>query len=1039
MQIIVIKNLTEITTQINYECKNYYSSKIELDNLTIQKITEESKIYSFVGNNSDYLGELNIKIPKLLNSLWEEPKLVALLLCNSDNINVKEVLAPLFCNNFYQNILSPYTVEENLLYIIYLMLKDEINKLDSINHINNFLNQTPCGYILSELKHKNDIKEFAKIVIQNVLEKIEISYSDKALNLDIDNIENELSKFEEELKKKKKKKISQLENLIFLKSIDYEINVEDSNIKSTKAESYIDTYHIRNQNKHNLFNEKYICNLDRKKLKELAINHINENDMKDYASKYVLKCSNDENLFSNEILYNKIFNSKYSKIIFLLYQIDFLKSAEILDLLINSFIDNIEIIPTSLKCISKIIYVLIKRKFPNIKQFEQNAFVGKFLFINLLIPIFLEPIKIYINNFIISQNSISNLKLVLEVFSQLMLGNLYNNKDNQYSYMPYNLYFIEKMPKVFEIYKNITNVPVPKFIEKLINEEFPDNYKYEYFNENKEEIVFYRTIFISLNDIAVLMKNMDDCKNILFPNNINAGINDNNNKNYSKLYMIFQRLNSEFYQNQINQRCNKNFEVIINNKKKYLFNQELLLFDDLLINPNYQYLFNIEQKKPHFYIKELTKINNEESIKTNNIIKIKNYLCSLLYNCRKLNNFDFPTQKSTLEILNKIKIFLKSNEYIIDNTIPNEWYVNSLLDCLKKLPRDLSDNDYRLLYENLEENIKSSIKVLDFEKISDCFGKMKNIKKNINYFNQAKGAIIDINLNQKVKNIIENKYIPIEMLFKNNKGKNEFLIIKLSDKKELPTKDINPSYKACRNVEQFIKYFPNFVKLQQAKHFILFDEINNLEVTKRIYDYIDFISEKIDKKNLGSDEQKIIKEKIYDFILSKLYDKLYPINPDTTDLDILNTCKKLSWTEPKNFIEDVKDNNYDIFMDDIKQLFMKLLKEKSPRKKIIIIKEIFQTIEKVITFNDQANKSGTDDNLHILLYIFVKIQPRMIKTDIDYINLFFKDDLGLEEQQLSQLITVCNILGDFKTKYLIGVSEEEYINNCNLALKGKRI
>ena len=458
-----------------------------------------------------------------------------------------------------------------------------------------------------------------------------------------------------------------------------------------------------------------------------------------------------------------------------------------------------------------------------------------------------------------------------------------------------------------------------------------------------------------------------------------------------------------------------------------------------IINQNYQYLFNIEQKKPHFNIKELTKIKNEESIKINNIIKIKNYFCSLLYNCRKLNNLDFPTQKNTLEILNKIKIFLKSSEYIIDNTIPNEWYINSLLNCLKNLPKELSDNDYKLLYDDLEDNIKTSIKALDFEKMSDCFGKMKNIRKDINYFNQAKAATIDINLNQKVKNIIENKYIPIEMLFKNNKGNNEFIINILSDKKELPTKDINPSYKICRNVEKFIKYFPNFVKLQQIKHFILFDEINNLEVAKRINDYIDFISEKINKKDFNANEQKIIKEKIYDFILSKLYDKLYPQNPDTTDLNILNTCKKLSWTEPKHFIEDVKDNNYDIFMDDIKQLFMKLLNEKSPRKKRIIINEIFQTIAKVITFNDQTNKSGADDNVNILLYIFIKIQPKMIKTDIDYINLFFKDDLGLEDQQLSQLITVCNILGDFKAKYLIGVSEDEYVKNCNLALKVKRI
>ena len=1004
-----------------------------------QKLTEENKIYTLVGNNNYYLGDMDTKIPKLLNSLWEEPKLVALLLSNSDNKSVKEVLAPLFCNNFYQNILSPYSVEEILLYIIFLMLKDEINKLDSINNINDFLNQTPCSYILNELKHKKDIKEFAKIIIQSVLEKIEISYSDRVLNLDIDIIEKELNKFEDELKKKKKKKIFHLENLIFLKSIDYEVNVEDNNNdKDNKLDSYIDAYQMRNQNKHNLFNEKYVCNLNRKQLKEIAIKHINEIDMKDYASKYVLKSSNDDNLFSNELLYSIIFKSKYSKILFLLYQIDFLKSIEILDLLINSFIDNIEIIPTSLKCISKIIYVLIKKKFPNIKEFEQNAFVGQFLFINLLIPIFLEPIKIYINNFIISQNSLSNLNLILQVFSQLILGNLYNNKDNQFSYTPYNLYFFEKMPKIFEIYKSITNVPIPKFIEKLINEEFPDNYKYEYFNENKEEIVFHRSILITINDIAVLMKNMNDCKNILFPDNNKDGANDNN-KNNSKLYIIFQRLNSEHYQKLINEKCSKSFEVINDNKINFFFNEELILFDELLINPNYQYLFNIEQKKPHFYIKELTKINNKESMKANNIIKIKNYLCGLLYNCRKLNNLDFPTQKNTLEILNKIKIFLKSSEYIIDNSIPNEWYINSLLDCLIKLPKDLSDNDYKLLYKDLEDNIKASIKVLDFEKMSDCFGKLKNIRKDINYNNKEKAAIIDINLNQKVKNIVENKYIPIEMFFKNNNGNNEFLIIKLSDKKEMPKKDINPSYKTCRNVEQFIKYFPNFEKLQQIKHFILFDEINKLEVTKKINDYIDFISEKINKKDLSSDEYKIIKEKIYDFILSKLYDKLYPQNPDTTDLKILNTCKKLSWTEPKHFIENIKDNNYDIFMDDIKQLFIKLLKEKSPRKKINIIKEIFQTISKVITFNDQANKSGADDNISILLYIFIRIQPKMIKTDIDYIKLFFKDDLGLEDQQLSQLITVCNILGDFKAKYLIGVSEEEYVKNCNLVLKAKKI
>ena len=102
-------------------------------------------------------------IPKFLNALWEEPKLVANVLMKSDNLEVKDILAPFICNNFYQNIISPYSIEENLLYVISLMLKEEINNLESISQVENFLKSTPCGYLLGELRNKSDIQTVQKI------------------------------------------------------------------------------------------------------------------------------------------------------------------------------------------------------------------------------------------------------------------------------------------------------------------------------------------------------------------------------------------------------------------------------------------------------------------------------------------------------------------------------------------------------------------------------------------------------------------------------------------------------------------------------------------------------------------------------------------------------------------------------------------------------------------------------------------------------------------------------------------------------------
>ena len=1039
-------------------------------NLIEQKLNDDIEI-SLVEEPESYLLDLNTYIPKFLTYLWEMPKVVSLLLLNSDINNVKKILAPLFCNNFYQNVLSPYTVEENLLYVISLMLMDEIGKLNSIAQINNFLNQTPCGYLLNELKNKSDIQTFSKTVIQKIVEKIEVSNSGKKLNLNIENLINEIKNNEKELKKEYKS-VEDCEEMIFLANTDNSMDGEDD--KNNKKGNHFETYLNNNKKTSELFLSKYMMDLDKKELEKIKDNYKEQENMNEYITKFINDCNNESDLFSNNKFIDKVYQQKYSKLLLTFYRIDFFKLIDLLDLFIESFLNSIQLLPYSIKCICKIISVLVKNKFPKIKKIQENNFIAQFLFVILFIPIFTNLNEIFINDFIISSHTLFNIKVLLEIFTQLSLGSFFTKKEGEYNYTPFNWYFIDKMPKIFILYEKIIKVDLPKSIQKLINDDLEEDYEYDYFKENPDEIISHRSICFSLSDINCIVENMNRCKNILFPemnnnnnkfNNINNdisknsknniidnninNINNNNNNNINninndnnlnknnniivksqKFYRMFTKLNSNYYKKLINDKITEGKKKKNKNKK---VNKDLILMSNLLINPQYEKLFNLDQKKGYFYIKELNRIENDEENIRNNIIRVKNYFCGLLYNCRKLNKFDFSSTNNTIEILKEIKTFLKTNEFVIDNSMPYEWYVNSLLECLKKVPKDLAENDYAKLYEELEKDINKSIKIYDFYMMSDCFGKIKYTQKGIDFYNKAKDLIIDINLNEKVNDIIENKNITVVMEFKLNEREKLFKLTEYdivgNRLKELERSSSN-SRRTCPNINSFISNFPNLVKLQSLKGIDILKELKNLKIPKKINDYLKFVYISLDKDNrFNKEEMEKVKERIFDHVMKKLYDKIYPKKQSQVDKLIYDNCLKLSWVEAKHIITKAKNNNYDIFMDNLKQSFTNLDLEKSPKKKYQAVIEIFQTILKLKKFNDE-NDISTDDNIEILVYLFIKNQPKQIQTNIEYMKLF----IGDKDVQLTHLTSVCRVLKDFKYTHLIDVNENEYLQKCQKAL-----
>ena len=68
------------------------------------------------------------------------------------------------------------------------------------------------------------------------------------------------------------------------------------------------------------------------------------------------------------------------------------------------------------------------------------------------------------------------------------------------------------MPKLIEFLDKISEVKLPYLIEKIINDELPDNYEYDYFKENPDEILMFRNICYNCEELHSLIINAEKCK-----------------------------------------------------------------------------------------------------------------------------------------------------------------------------------------------------------------------------------------------------------------------------------------------------------------------------------------------------------------------------------------------------------------------------------------------------------------------------------------------------------------------------------------------
>ena len=997
---LVIQTLQNNKNKIIKGYEEIFNIKIDVENMISERIQKDEYKYKLVTDPEQHnkiLGNINIYVPDFMHQLWKNPKSIATILLKADRNDIKKNLGHFITHNLYDNITSLNHKDEQLLYIITLLLKEEIKSLTTIN--NSFFSDKRCGIILEELNKKKEVKSFFKVIILEIIKKLENIYSTEDILFNPKQIKKKL---EDDLKNEKGKK------------------EDDSNeVKNIEKKEF---------KKSNCISEVF----DEEKLNEKLLK-CKDKEMKDFLKKIISNFKTSPNKYINDTLKTQIYNEEKENIndIVNYYNNSFRQVIDIIDMLFDNLLKNCDLLPYSIKCICKVISILINKKFPNSIKVEQNKVLVNFFFHTLLFPILLNPsFEILINEVIITNSTIEKMQFIfLTILNNITLGNLFE----QNIFTPFNLYIIEKMPKLIEFLNNICQATLPPFINKLINDELPENYEYDYFKENPDEDILYRNICYNIDELNSLITNAEKFKDEI---TIDKKILSKFQFNKKKLQNLRRSIQlEELKQGTI---INKN-----TNQKKII--NCFLLTDSIINNEKLGKLLNIDndKTKKHFTLKELKIIQTDEDKKKNNIIKVKNFFYSLLYNYPTLSKYNYKEEQlySIINILNELKIhsYTNSSIYMDKNYIPSNWYINSLIQYLPKLPENLRKNDYEELLNELEKEITNSITELKLDELSIYIEYFKEIEKEKIYLKNLKNIIIDIDLNKKVQEIVQTEQISLNTKTE-DKNISQFFKNIRKDKKY---KDFrNLFYKEKKNIysntiQYFINNFPNVSNVGLNYQFDIYHLIEEKKIPEIIENYMYLVKNCLKAKNIDNEKNlEEIYNKIYDYIMEKLYNKLFPKEPEIIDNNIFQSCYKHMWIEFRNLIKEKKNYIFDNYLPDTINYFNQFIIEKSPRKKLLCIKEIFDCIYNLGKFNGKE-VDGTDDEMPLLNYAFIKSNTNNIYSNCKYTELFLgTKKYGIEGSQLTKILGICDkMLNITYEKDIFNISEEEYNQNCNLTKK----
>ena len=315
-----------------------------------------------------------------------------------------------------------------------------------------------------------------------------------------------------------------------------------------------------------------------------------------------------------------------------------------------------KIIPNNIKCICKMIEILGKNSYyRSLTNFDINVLIGKFIFENIINYFLFDERYIPLLDFFpVSTYAKKNFDLIKLIFSNLQSGNLFS-LDNNPNLIPFNSLFINELfPKLFNFYHSLTQGDFSDYIKNLVSGKIKEyDFSYNFFERNPDDIFRNMSICFNINNYHSFLTLF---KSYTFDSRDRKDFYKRGDKNCINNMRQYFGSSSDYkeFTNFTNQNQNKNPNIF------HLYYKNISKDFDLGNEKNdSQIVFSIPEKN-------LQEIESQEEYKENEIIKMKNRLCLLLWKVNNININDF-SENNFYSIVQKLIDI--SKEEIIGRTL----------------------------------------------------------------------------------------------------------------------------------------------------------------------------------------------------------------------------------------------------------------------------------------------------------------------------------------------------------------------------------
>ena len=602
----------EFTTKFNTICLEYYKNKIKIAEAVENKKIEQPIYYTLEEDfRKVYSGE-TVYIEGMMFYLRKNQELIYKILANCKTQEQKNIIASFVVNFLYSNIFCADSIDEELLLLLYRTLKFEISNLSKTSQPDAFLsdgsgNNSINTVLLSNLIRNDDIKVYFSKILGSIISRIDGQDDNRLLTLD-PLVLNDI--IQGQKAKEKKQEQLGLNDSDLKKVFKARETISNDTFMTSDSESSQGIQPDLNEGLNGMSKEVFFSNYIPDLTKEELLSDMDlqkDQNMKDYINKQLdeLKTKPD-NWFSNAEFINNVYRSNDSTEVLDLFHTNFSSVVDIINELFTNLIANIEIIPTSIRYISKIISTQIKEKFPNILQVELNAFIAKFFFGTIFTPIFtMADYSGLLKSTILLSNTKDNIMLIQKILQKLVGGSFFDsNTDPNFTII--NRFFIDAMPKVFEFFDKLINVKLPPLLEKIttnmVGADVIDNiplcmYSYNFFQENPKEIIRDVSLCFNIDDILTILEIIKSNSNAFFAK---TPFNSNSD-DYENFKGAFDKLEDPDH-----------MKVLLKIKKKDEDAKEktYILIKRQENSAELEYIYGF--KNTHFQLKEIKKPKTEE-------------------------------------------------------------------------------------------------------------------------------------------------------------------------------------------------------------------------------------------------------------------------------------------------------------------------------------------------------------------------------------------------------------------------------------------